>query len=216
MLALADFRGSAATVRGFAEIALAISANEHMARDIIDSDGFRANVGIVLMRTRGDVFLGRRAGGRGWQFPQGGIREGEGPEQAVYRELHEEIGLAAGDVEVVGRTARWLRYRLPSRYVRRNRRPLCIGQKQRWFLLRLRREPVEFDFGSTAEPEFDEWRWADFWEPVREVIYFKRKVYQRALTELAPFAFPDGQPVLPPWWDELLNGPARPAAQRTE
>ena len=181
------------------------------ARDIIDVDGFRANVGIVLMRAGGEVFLGRRAGGRGWQFPQGGIREGEDLEQAVYRELYEEIGVDAGDAEVVGRTARWLRYRLPPRFVRRNRQPLCIGQKQRWFLLRLRREPVEFDFGSTSEPEFDEWRWADFWEPVREVIYFKRKVYQRALTELAPLAFPAGEPALPSWWDEVLRAPARRA-----
>ena len=184
-----------------------------MGTDIIDSDGFRANVGIVLMRSGGDVFLGRRAGGKGWQFPQGGIREGEGVEQAVYRELHEEIGLAADEVEVIGQTARWLRYRLPSRYVRRNRQPLCIGQKQRWFLLRLRQEPAQFDFGSTDEPEVDEWRWADFWEPVREVIYFKRKVYQRALTELAPLAFPSGQPALPAWWDEVLRGPARPVSQ---
>lgn len=184
-----------------------------MGRDIIDSHGFRANVGIVLMRERGDVFLGRRAraGGRGWQFPQGGVREGEDLEEAVFRELHEEVGLRVGDVELMGRTAEWLRYRLPSRYVRRNSLPLCIGQKQRWFLLRLRHEPVAFDFTSTAEPEFDEWRWAPFWEPVREVIYFKRKVYRRALTELAPLAFPAGQPALPPWWDEVLGERSQPA-----
>lgn len=181
-----------------------------MSADIIDSEGFRANVGIVLMRTGGEVFLGRRAGGKGWQFPQGGVREGEALEQALFRELHEEIGLGPLDVEIVGRTARWLRYRLPSRYVRRNRRPLCIGQKQRWFLLRLKGEPVEFDFASTEEPEFDEWRWADFWEPVREVIYFKRKVYQRALTELAPLAFPAGPPARPPWWDEVSSSPTPP------
>jgi putative (di)nucleoside polyphosphate hydrolase len=96
---------------------------------------------------------------------------------------------------------------LPARYVRRNQRPLCIGQKQRWFLLRLRREPVGFDFGRTDEPEFDEWRWASFWEPVREVIYFKRGVYQRALQELAPLAFPHGAPPLPDWWEEVAGRP---------
>ena len=183
-----------------------------MVRDIIDSDGFRANVGIVLMRGSGEVFLGRRSGGRGWQFPQGGMREGEGLEEAVFRELHEEIGLAQGDVELIGHTARWLRYRLPARFVRRNQQPLCIGQKQRWFLLRLRREPVEFDFGRTDEPEFDEWRWASFWDPVREVIYFKRGVYRRALLELAPLAFPAGPPPLPEWWDELTQRPHREPA----
>ncbi|MGH8258512.1 MAG: RNA pyrophosphohydrolase, partial [Steroidobacteraceae bacterium] len=102
---------------------------------MIDSEGFRANVGIVLMRGGGEVFLGRRTGGRGWQFPQGGVREGESFEQAMFRELHEEIGLTRADVKLLGCTERWLQYRLPSRYVRRNRHPVCIGQKQRWFLL---------------------------------------------------------------------------------
>jgi putative (di)nucleoside polyphosphate hydrolase len=87
--------------------------------------------------------------------------------------------------------------------VRRGQRPVCIGQKQRWFPLRLRHADVQFDFGRTSQPEFDQWRWAPFWEPVREVIYFKRPVYARALTELAPLAFPKGQPALPPWWDEV-------------
>jgi putative (di)nucleoside polyphosphate hydrolase len=184
-----------------------------MARDVIDSDGFRANVGIVLMGSAGEVFLGRRTGGRGWQFPQGGMREGESFEQAVFRELNEEIGLEQADVEVVGHTARWLRYRLPARYVRRNQQPVCIGQKQRWFLLRLRREPMRFDFRRTDEPEFDEWRWASFWDPVKEVIYFKRGVYQRALLELAPLAFPGGAPPLPGWWDEIGGRAGRePAA----
>jgi putative (di)nucleoside polyphosphate hydrolase len=180
-----------------------------MTNDIIDSDGFRANVGIVLMRRDGTVFLGRRTGGKGWQFPQGGVREGERLEQALYRELREEIGLAQADVEIVGRTAHWLRYRLPPRYIRRNRHPLCVGQKQHWFLLRLAREPVAFDFTSTGEePEFDEWRWTEFWEPVREVIYFKRKVYRSALVELAPAAFPAGQPARPAWWNTLTRASA--------
>jgi putative (di)nucleoside polyphosphate hydrolase len=171
--------------------------------DVIDSDGFRANVGIVLMHGEGEVFLGRRTGGRGWQFPQGGVREGERVEDAVFRELHEEIGVSRADVDIVGRTTRWLRYRLPARYVRRHQRPVCIGQKQRWFLLRLKRAEVEFDFMQTREPEFDQWRWVPFWEPVKEVIYFKRLVYTRALIELAPFAFPQGQPPFPPWWDAV-------------
>ncbi len=177
--------------------------------DLIDAEGYRANVGIVLMRGAGEVFLGRRMGGRGWQFPQGGIRRGERLEQALYRELHEEIGLDRTDVEILGCTTRWLRYRLPPRYVRRNSLPLCIGQKQRWYLLRLKREEAQFDLARTTEPEFDQWRWVSFWEPVREVIYFKRPVYARALTELAPLAFPaGGQPELPPWWDEVAGGAA--------
>jgi putative (di)nucleoside polyphosphate hydrolase len=177
--------------------------------DLIDRDGFRTNVGIVLMHReqREQVFLGRRTGGRGWQFPQGGVREGESLEQAVYRELDEEIGVEQADVELIGQTGHWLRYRLPARYVRRNQQPVCIGQKQRWFLLRLRTADVAFDFGHTSEPEFDQWRWAPYWEPVKEVIYFKRPVYARALTELAASAFPGGQPPpLPAWWRTVATG----------
>jgi putative (di)nucleoside polyphosphate hydrolase len=180
--------------------------------DVIDADGFRANVAIVLLHG-GQVFLGRRAAGRGWQFPQGGVRAGETPEQALYRELDEEIGVDEPQVQLIGQTGGWLRYRLPARYIRRNRQPVCIGQKQRWFLLRLLGAESSFDLGRTPTPEFDQWRWAPYWEPVREVIYFKRPVYARALAELAPLAFPQGQPALPAWWGKLTaRGGQRAAA----
>jgi len=180
--------------------------------DVIDRDGFRANVGVVLMR-HDQVFLGRRAGGRGWQFPQGGVRVDETLEEAAYRELGEEIGVDPGEVELLGQTRRWLRYRLPPRYVRRNQQPLCIGQKQRWFLLRLKQEEAAFDFTRTSEPEFDQWRWVSYWEPVKEVIYFKRRVYARALTELARIAFPQGgPPPLPAWWGRVTTGARREAS----
>ncbi len=181
--------------------------------DLIDSEGFRANVGIVLMRDGGEVFLGRRVGGgRGWQFPQGGMGEGEDPEQALFRELREETGLTGDDVTLLARTGDWLRYRLPSRYIRRNRHPVCIGQKQRWFLLRLNREDVQFELDASPQPEFDRWRWTGYWEPVREVIYFKRAVYVQALRELAPYAFPHGPPAAPPWLDRLSGAGEQEAA----
>jgi len=170
--------------------------------DWIDAEGYRANVGIVLMRDNGEVFLGQRTGARGWQFPQGGIRQGEQIEQALFRELREEIGLDRPQVSLAGSTADWIRYKLPKRYVRRGRGPLCIGQKQRWYLLKLAipEGAVEFNFTHTNEPEFDGWRWANYWDPVREVIYFKRPVYVQMLTELAPVAFPAGAPPKPEWW----------------
>jgi putative (di)nucleoside polyphosphate hydrolase len=186
------------------------------AGDIIDRDGFRANVGIVLMAPDGRVFLGRRAGGRGWQFPQGGMRRGEGTEESLFRELYEEIGLSPQDVTIVGRTRHWLRYRLPSRYVRRNLRPVCVGQKQAWFLLRLPSAEPPIRFDVTALPEFDRWRWVDYWQPVREVIYFKRSVYARALQELGALAFPDGLPPYPKWWHaapgERASAPSSPSS----
>jgi putative (di)nucleoside polyphosphate hydrolase len=170
--------------------------------DFIDADGFRANVGIVLIRADRRVFLGGRTGGRGWQFPQGGVLRHERPEAALYRELREEIGLDAADVELVATTRSWLRYRLPRQYLRRNAVPLCIGQKQRWFLLRLLTDEARVRFDATDRPEFESGRWVDYWAPVREVIYFKRAVYARALDELGQRAFPDAPPPLPSWWSD--------------
>jgi putative (di)nucleoside polyphosphate hydrolase len=169
--------------------------------DFIDSQGFRANVGIVLTDGCGRVLIAGRRGRGGWQFPQGGIRPDEDTEAAMFRELHEEVGLTPGDVEVVGSTEGWLRYRLPDRYIRREQVPLCIGQKQRWFLLQLTAAADRVRFDVTADPEFDRGRWVDYWRPVKEVVYFKRPVYVRALHELGRFAFPDDGPPPPPaWW----------------
>jgi len=168
--------------------------------DFIDSQGFRANVGIVLMNDLNQLFLGGRTGGRGWQFPQGGIQQGEELIDALYRELGEEVGLEREDVTVLGSTDGWLRYRLPGRYVRRGSNPVCIGQKQRWFLLRFKRADDRFRFDTTDQPEFERWRWVDYWTPVREVIYFKRRVYSRALHELGTHAFAGGLPPYPDWW----------------
>lgn len=115
----------------------------------------------------------------------------------MYRELEEEIGLRPGDVELMGSTSGWLRYRLPSRFMRRHQTPVCVGQKQRWFLLRLTGKESSVCFDRTEAPEFDRWRWVNYWHPVREVIYFKRQVYRLALQELGPLVFPDGPPPPP-------------------
>lgn len=160
--------------------------------DFIDEDGYRANVGIILTNGERRVFWGGRAGRDGWQFPQGGVGPGEDPQDAMFRELAEEIGLMPEDVSLVGSTSGWLRYKLPRRYIRRDSHPVCIGQKQRWFLLRLRGAESRLRFDTTERPEFDRWRWVDYWFPVKDVIYFKRRVYRQALEELQAHVFPDG------------------------
>lgn len=171
-----------------------------MSNDWIDAEGFRANVGIILANNEGKLLLAGRVGSKGWQFPQGGVLVGENPQEAMYRELHEEVGLERDDVDVLGVTDDWLRYRLPDKFVRRNSEPLCIGQKQRWFMLRLLASPESVRFDRCAKPEFDRARWVDFWRPVNEVIYFKRRVYARALHELGSTVYPQGLPPRPRWW----------------
>jgi putative (di)nucleoside polyphosphate hydrolase len=155
---------------------------------VIDPDGYRPNVGIILVRDDGSVFWARRAYRDGWQFPQGGMNTDETPLEAMYRELEEETGLRPEHVEVLGATPGWLRYRLPSKYLRRNEKPRCIGQKQVWFLLRFIGDESQFRLDTTDTPEFDLWRWVDFWYPLDHVVAFKRDVYERALRHLAPLA----------------------------
>ncbi len=164
---------------------------------MIDPDGFRPNVGIILSNPAGQLLWARRIGQDAWQFPQGGMRSDETPAEAMYRELGEEVGLLPEHVELIGATRGWLRYRLPRQYVRRNSRPLCIGQKQVWFLLRILCTDKAVRLDRSERPEFDRWRWVDYWHPLNEVVAFKRKVYRQALNELAPLLFPDGVPDYP-------------------
>ena len=161
---------------------------------MIDSEGYRHNVGIIICNSRSELFWGRRIGQNAWQFPQGGVKQGETPEDAMYRELEEEVGLLPDQVEVMGCTDDWLRYRLPEKYIRKNCEPLCIGQKQIWFLLRVMQDGIDIKLDHSDHPEFEEWRWINYWQPVKEVIYFKRQVYSKALEEFASIIKPKGEP----------------------
>ena len=153
---------------------------------MVDQEGFRPNVGIMLSNGAGKLFWAKRIGQDAWQFPQGGINPGEKPEAALYRELYEEVGLEPEDVEVLACTRGWLRYRLPKNLQRRNSHPLCVGQKQKWFMLKLLSDDNKVCLNRCTKPEFDDWKWVNYWYPVNQVIEFKRGVYRRALKELAP------------------------------
>ena len=152
---------------------------------MIDQEGFRANVGIILINNTYQVFLAKRMGQNAWQFPQGGIRSGETTEAAMYRELQEETGLLSHHVELIGCTEDWLKYWLPKHFIRHSSHPLCIGQKQIWHFLRLVADESNINLSHSDEPEFDCWEWVDYWTPVKLVIDFKQSVYQQALKELA-------------------------------
>ncbi|MEG0922668.1 MAG: RNA pyrophosphohydrolase [Comamonas sp.] len=154
---------------------------------MLDRDGFRPNVGIILLNQRNQVFWGKRIRTHSWQFPQGGIDRGETPEQAMFRELHEEVGLRPEHVRVVARTRDWLRYEVPERFIRRDARGYYRGQKQIWFLLQLTGHDWDLNLRATSHPEFDAWRWNDYWVPLDVVVEFKRGVYEMALTELSRY-----------------------------
>lgn len=158
---------------------------------MLDREGFRPNVGIILLNAKNEVWWGKRIREHSWQFPQGGIKFSESPEEAMYRELMEETGLKPEHVEIIGRTRDWLRYEVPLQYIKREIRGHYRGQKQIWFLLRLIGQESDFNLNATDNPEFDDWRWRDYWVPLDIVIEFKRNVYFQALNELSQFISPN-------------------------
>lgn len=154
---------------------------------MIDIDGYRANVGIVLCNNSKQVMWAKRINQQAWQFPQGGIDANETPEQAMYRELWEETGLEQQHVKIIKETDAWYRYKIPKRMIRKHTSPVCIGQKQKWFLLQLESKEESINMSASGTPEFEHWKWVDYWRPVKEVVSFKRRVYQCALNELHRF-----------------------------
>ncbi|AMA64964.1 RNA pyrophosphohydrolase [Candidatus Arsenophonus lipoptenae] len=153
---------------------------------MVDNDGYRHNIGIVICNRKSQVLWAKRYEQHSWQFPQGGIHQNESPKQAMYRELFEEIGLNDNDVKILTYTKKWLHYKLPKRLVRWNKKPLCIGQKQLWFLLELVCDDKNINLQKTKTPEFDSWRWVSYWYPIRQVITFKYNVYRHVMKEFAP------------------------------
>ena len=154
---------------------------------MLDREGFRPNVGIIMLNAQNQVWWGKRVREHSWQFPQGGMKHGESPEQAMFRELEEETGLLPHHVKIIGRTRDWLRYEVPDHFIRREIRGHYRGQKQIWFLVRMIGRDCDVNLRASSHPEFDAWRWHDYWIPLDTVIEFKRDVYQMALEELERF-----------------------------
>ena len=151
---------------------------------MIDKEGYRENVGIVICNDQRKVLWARRTGEEAWQFPQGGINKEESAEEAMYRELKEEVGLDPHNVEILARTKGWLKYDVPKSWIRRDCRDRYRGQKQIWFLLRFTGKDSDVFLKNTEKPEFDDWRWDSFWAPVDQIVDFKKAVYEQALKEL--------------------------------
>ena len=156
---------------------------------MIDSEGYRANIGIVITNEKKQILLAKRYKQDAWQLPQGGIDKNETELEALYRELEEEVGLAPEQVSLLAKTPKWLRYELPMEYIRRKQKPTCIGQKQVWYLLKLVSSDTDISLNLHNKVEFDDWKWVDYWNPVDEVINFKKEVYEDMLKTLAPVLF---------------------------
>jgi putative (di)nucleoside polyphosphate hydrolase len=167
---------------------------------MIDRDGYRPNVAIILCNAKNEVFWGKRIREHSWQFPQGGIKHGEAPEDAMYRELEEETGLKREHVSILGRTRGWLHYNVPNNWVKREWRGTYKGQKQIWYLLRFVGRDHDIQLRASEHPEFDAWRWHNYWVPLDSVIDFKRDVYRKALHQLVGFL--DHPPRVSPRSDE--------------
>jgi putative (di)nucleoside polyphosphate hydrolase len=165
---------------------------------MLDKDGYRPNVGIILVNPLKQVFWGKRLGQHSWQFPQGGIKRAETPKEAMFRELWEELGLFPEQVRIVACTDSWLHYDVPENWIRKDLRGIYKGQKQIWFILEFLAKNREIDLHATNHPEFEAWKWINYWVPLGDVIEFKRGVYARALKELAPAVFSSEKLLTPP------------------
>ena len=145
---------------------------------------YRKGVGMVIVNRKGQFFLGKRIGADAWQFPQGGIDEGETPEVALYRELYEETGLKKEKVEIIDISKKWLVYHIPHVFQRSNKK--YDGAMQKWFLLRfIGEDGDDINLNATEHAEFDSWKWSDRKTAIKSVIKFKRKVYESILQEFS-------------------------------
>ena len=151
-----------------------------------DLQRYRPNVAIVLANPEGRVLIARRCDSDAWQFPQGGVALGEPPEDALFRELEEEVGVPARLIKLVAETSRWRRYRIPAEYRKRPDLNAFMGQQQKWYLLEFLGSDRDIRLDREAHPEFDAWKWVNYWYPVRTIVNFKRQVYAAAMKELAP------------------------------
>tara|TARA_B100000989_G_C19467620_1_gene439116 strand:- start:560 stop:1075 length:516 start_codon:yes stop_codon:yes gene_type:complete len=152
---------------------------------VINENGLRENVAMVLSDGFGKVFWAKRSGQEAWQFPQGGVDAGETYEEALYRELHEEIGLGSKDVSILQISKHCFKYKIPPAFQRMSEGRLCVGQKQKWFFLQLKTSSSRVRFDYTDTSEFDDWRWVSYWHPLVAIVPFKREVYRSALREFS-------------------------------
>ena len=154
---------------------------------------YRPGVGLMVLSPEGLVFVARRIDmpSEAWQMPQGGIDEGETPEQAALREFREEVG--TDKVEIIAESERWLSYDLPEELLPRLWGGRFRGQNQKWFLVRFTGTDDDIDI-ATENPEFLDWKWVELETIPDLIVPFKRRLYQDLVAEFGAIvrAFKDG------------------------
>ena len=148
------------------------------------NEGYRPNVAMVVINSTNKVLICRRKNTKTWQFPQGGIDNGEDIKKAMYRELSEEVGLSKDDVSLVGESEGTITYDIPKTIRSKVLGGKFKGQEQKWFLLKLKKDNSEIKLDNETFPEFDKYEWVSFWQPLNRIVDFKREAYREALSEL--------------------------------
>jgi len=155
-----------------------------------NKDNYRPNVAIIIVNKAGKVLWCKRKDGYGWQFPQGGLDNGESTVEAIYRETEEEVGLKKKDLRIIKENEDWFDYKVPEHRIPkyfRFKNSKFIGQTQKWFLAEFIGEDNAINLTLHDQIEFTEWTWSTYWHPIRGGVEFKREAYRKALSDLLPF-----------------------------
>jgi len=144
---------------------------------------YRKCVGMMILNSNNEILVGRRIDHPSgfWQMPQGGIDENEDQEEAVWREMLEEIG--TNNAKIIKISDQWIKYEIPEKTLKTLPwGKKYIGQQQKWFAFRFAGQDKEINIG-TENPEFSEWKWAKINSIIDNIVPFKRHVYSKVLKE---------------------------------
>jgi len=154
-----------------------------------EESNYRLNVGLIIVNNYGKVLICKRKNSNQWQFPQGGIDEGESPIEAAKREIFEEVGIKPSKIKVLGKIKDWVKYEIPIELAKKSfKKKGIVGQKQKWFIFKIKSEAC-ITFVNDPDNEFDDFAWVSYWRPIALIISFKKEVYRNVLAELLPIYF---------------------------
>jgi putative (di)nucleoside polyphosphate hydrolase len=154
-----------------------------------EESNYRLNVGLIIVNNYGKVLICKRKNSNQWQFPQGGIDEGESPIEAAKREIFEEVGIKPSKIKVLGKIKDWVKYEIPKELAKKSfKKKGIVGQKQKWFIFKIKSEAC-ISFVNDPDNEFDDFAWVSYWRPIALIVSFKKEVYRNVLAELLPIYF---------------------------